>query len=68
MEVTPRKAVLLSESAEEVRAIDLARAEEALERARRRLAEGGKDVDRARAESGKERAMNRLRLGRRYRT
>lgn len=66
MEVTPQKAILLSESAEEIQAIDPKRAEEALERARQRLATPGKDVDRGRAEDAKERAENRLRLAKRH--
>ncbi len=67
MEVTPGKAVLLTESAEEVGAIDIARAEESKKRAQERLAmAAGKDVDKARAKAALERAMNRLKLAQKY--
>ena len=67
MEVTPAKAVLLTESAEEVASIDLARAEESKKRAQERLAlAAGKDVDKSRAKEALERAENRLRLARKY--
>jgi F-type H+-transporting ATPase subunit epsilon len=67
MEVTPAKAILLTESAEEVSAIDIARAEESRKRAQERLAPGaGKGVDRERAQSALERAQNRLRLAQKY--
>ena len=67
MEVTPGKAVLLTESAEEVSAIDIARAEESKKRAQERLAvAAGKDVDKSRAKAALERAMNRLKLAQKY--
>ena len=67
MEVTPGKAVLLTESAEDVTQIDLARAEESKKRAQERLAAAaGKDVDKARAKSALERAQNRLKLAQKY--
>ena len=67
MEVTPQKAVLLTESAEDVAAIDLERAEDSKKRALERLAPGsGKDVDRARARAALERAQNRLRLAQKF--
>jgi F-type H+-transporting ATPase subunit epsilon len=67
MEVTPEKAVLLTESAEEVAAIDVARAEESRKRAQERLAiAAGKEVDKARAKAALERAQNRLRLAQKY--
>ena len=67
MEVTPGKAVLLTESAEEVTAIDVARAEESKKRAQERLAiAAGKDVDKSRAKAALERAMNRLKLAQKY--
>ncbi len=65
MEVTPARTVILSETAEDAAAIDVKRAEEALERAGQRLV-GGKDVDRERAAAAKERAANRLRVGKKY--
>ena len=67
MEVTPSKAVLLTESAEEVAAIDVTRAEESKKRAQERLAiAAGKDVDKSRAKAALERAQNRLRLAQKY--
>lgn len=62
MEVTPRKAVLLTESAEELGAIDVARAQESKQRAEERLKAGGRDVDRERASAALKRAENRLKL------
>ena len=67
MEVTPGKAVLLTESAEEVSQIDLARAEESKKRAQERLAPAaGKDVDKGRAKAALERAVNRLKIAQKY--
>ena len=66
MEVTPAKAVLLTESAEEAGGIDLQRAEEAKKRAQERLASADKDVDKDRAKAALERAQNRLRVAEKY--
>ena len=66
MEVTPAKAVLLTESAEEVSTIDLKRAQEAKQRAQERLASADKDVDKERARAALERAQNRLRVAEKY--
>jgi F-type H+-transporting ATPase subunit epsilon len=67
MEVTPGKAVLLTESAEEVSQIDLARAEESKKRAQERLSPGaGKEVDKARAKAALERAINRLKIAQKH--
>ncbi|HUR37954.1 MAG TPA: F0F1 ATP synthase subunit epsilon [Planctomycetota bacterium] len=66
MEVTPGKAVLLTESAEEAGSIDLPRAEEAKKRAQERLAAPAKDVDKERAAAALERAQNRLRVAQKY--
>ena len=67
MEVTPGKAVLLTESAEDVSAIDIARAEESKKRAQERLAaEAGKNVDKARAKAALDRAQNRLKVAQKY--
>ena len=67
MEVTPGKAVLLTESAEEVTQIDLARAQESKKRAEERLAlAAGKEVDKGRAKAALERAMNRLKIAQKY--
>ncbi len=62
MEVTPRKATLLTESAEEAGAIDADRAGRARDRARERLASHDKAVDKERAQAALERAENRLRM------
>lgn len=67
MEVTPGKAVLLTESAEEASQIDLSRAEESKKRAQERLAPAaGKDVDKCRAKAALERAVNRLKIAQKY--
>jgi len=67
MEVTPGKAVLLTESAEEAGQIDLARAEESKKRAQERLApSAGKEVDKSRAKAALERAINRLKIAQKY--
>ncbi|HZE97987.1 MAG TPA: F0F1 ATP synthase subunit epsilon [Planctomycetota bacterium] len=62
MEVTPAKAVLLTESAEEVSEIDIQRAQESKKRAQDRLAATAKDVDKERAKASLERAENRLKI------
>ena len=67
MEVTPGKAVLLTESAEEVSQIDIARAEESKKRAQERLAPAaGKEIDKSRAKAALERAVNRLKIAQKY--
>ncbi|HLY10260.1 MAG TPA: F0F1 ATP synthase subunit epsilon [Planctomycetota bacterium] len=66
MEVTPGKAVLLTESAEEASSIDVKRAEEGKKRAEDRLAATTKDVDKGRAKAALERALNRLRIAQKY--
>jgi F-type H+-transporting ATPase subunit epsilon len=66
MEVTPAKAVLLTESAEEVASIDVKRAEEARKRAQERLTATAKDVDKARAAAALERAQNRLKVAQKF--
>src|SRR5262245_32855753 len=67
MEVTPGKAVLLTESAEEAAQIDIGRAEESKKRAQERLAPAaGKEVDKSRAKAALERALNRLKIAQKY--
>ncbi len=67
VEVTPSKASVLSESAEPVSDIDVARAEKAKVRALERLRHGdAKGLDRDRAQAALERAENRLRVARRF--
>lgn len=62
LEVTPAKAVLLTESVEPVAALDVARAEKSRDRARQRMASTDKAVDKERARASLDRAQNRLRL------
>ncbi|HEV3029210.1 MAG TPA: F0F1 ATP synthase subunit epsilon [Planctomycetota bacterium] len=66
MEVTPGRAVLLTENAEEASAIDVQRAEESKKRAQERLAATAKGVDKGRAKDALERAQNRLRIAEKY--
>ena len=61
MEVAGGKAALLTDSAEPVSEIDIPRAQEAVQRAKERLATSGKGVDRDRAQAALDRAQNRLR-------
>lgn len=61
MEIAGGKASLLTDSAEPVAEIDLPRAQEAVQRAKERLATAGKGVDRDRARASLDRAQNRLR-------
>jgi F-type H+-transporting ATPase subunit epsilon len=68
MEVTPGKAVLLTESAEEAAQIDLPRAQESKKRAEERLAVAApREVDKSRAKAALERAVNRLKIAQKYR-
>ena len=69
MEVTPQKAVLLTESAEEVAKIDVPRAEEAKKRAQERLVAAATDkkIDRERAKAALERAENRIKVAQKQR-
>jgi len=68
MEVTQKKATVLSESAEPPAAIDTKRAAEARRRAKERLSKPAKDVDRDRAQAALERAENRIRVAQKKRT
>lgn len=61
MEVDRNRVVVLADSAERADEIDIARAEEAIRRARAYLAERGPTVDAARAEAGLSRAIARMR-------
>lgn len=65
-EVSHNHATLLAEAIEEPRAIDIARAQEALQRARQRLAENPAGSDRARAERALMRARNRLEITKKH--
>ncbi len=68
MEVAGGRASLLTESAEPVAEIDLARAQEGVQRAKDRLASVDKLVDRERAQNALDRAQNRLRLASKRKT
>jgi len=61
-EVQNNKVLILADSIEEIQAIDLGRAQSALERAKNRLANDKKNIDVERAEAALARAMNRIRL------
>lgn len=60
MEVRKDKVVILAESAEMAKDIDVARAEAAKQRAQQRLAARQDEIDFRRAERALQRAMNRL--------
>lgn len=62
VEVLPHAVTILAETADEAGEIDLARAEAAKERAKRRLRERTPDVDLDRARRALSRATNRIRL------
>lgn len=62
IEVLDNAVSLLAETCEAAEDIDKIRAEEALERARKRLASSGPDVDIIRAQSAMQRALNRLKI------
>lgn len=67
MEVTPAKTVILADAVEEVKQIDVKRAQESLERARGLLAKAAHDrtVDVDRAKKAADRALARLRAAER---
>jgi len=67
MEVTPKRTVILSETAEAPEAIDASRASEARKRAKERLATFNKEVDRERAEAAVARADNRIKVAQKKR-
>jgi F-type H+-transporting ATPase subunit epsilon len=66
-EVLPDRVTVLAETAERAEEIDLSRAERALERAQRRIAQPTPEVDWARAEFALRRALIRIQLARKYR-
>jgi F-type H+-transporting ATPase subunit epsilon len=66
-EVLPDRVTVLAETAERAEEIDLSRAERALERAQRRIAQPTPEVDWARAEFALRRALIRVQLARKYR-
>lgn len=65
LEVRPDRVVILTDAAERAEEIDVARAEEAKQRAQKRLAEKplpGVEIDEARAEAALRRALARLKV------
>ncbi len=62
VEVHDNKLTLLAEAAEAVEEIDVERAREARERARKRLDSDDKDINKKRARKALERAENRIKL------
>lgn len=64
LEILPKKATLLVESAEDAQQIDVARAEKSRDRARARLADSSKETDKDRARAALARAEARLRAAR----
>lgn len=63
-EVLPNKVTILAESAERRKNIDLDRAEEAKQRAEKRLSDRSETVDVARAEAALKRAIHRISIKR----
>jgi len=68
VEVLPDRVIVLAQTAEMADEIDVARAEAAVERARRRLAEPSADTDIARARAALEKALARLQAAGRHPT
>jgi F-type H+-transporting ATPase subunit epsilon len=66
-EVLPDRVTVLAETAERAEEIDLSRAERALERAQKRIAQPVPEVDWARAEFALRRALIRIQVARKYR-
>jgi F-type H+-transporting ATPase subunit epsilon len=66
-EVLPDRVTVLAETAERAEEIDLKRAEAALERAQKRIAQPSPDVDWARAAVALQRALIRIQVARKYR-
>ena len=67
LEVRPDRIIILADAAERDIEIDLARAEEARQRARERLAHRTPDLDVARAEAALQRSVTRLKVAERRR-
>lgn len=65
IEVTPNKVIVLADTAERAEEIDVARAEEARQRASVELAKNPQGIDLAQAEAAMRRAAVRLRIGQR---
>lgn len=63
MEVRKDKVVILAEAAERGKDIDLVRAQQAKERAERRLADKSSEIDHKRAELALQRALSRISVG-----
>ena len=65
VEVSDNQVTILADAAEKQDEINVARAEQALKRAEKRLAEGRSDIDVNRAREAFERAKNRLEIAKR---
>lgn len=63
LEVRPDRVIVLADAAERAEEIDLARAEEAKQRAQEKISHRVPEVDLARAEASLRRAMTRLKVG-----
>lgn len=66
VEVLPERVIVLAQTAEMAEEIDVARAEAAVERARRRLAEPSPDTDIDRARAALDKALARQQAARRH--
>ncbi len=67
LEVRPDRIIILADAAERAEEIDIARAEEAMRRARERLKEHPAELDVSRAEASLRRALTRLQVVQRRR-
>ena len=66
IEVLENKILILAESLERPKEIDINRAEKAKDRAKDRLASKGKEIDQSRAEAALQRAINRIKVSKNY--
>ncbi|MBZ0181804.1 MAG: F0F1 ATP synthase subunit epsilon [Melioribacteraceae bacterium] len=66
IEVLENKILILAESLERPKEIDINRAEKAKDRAKERLASKGKEIDQSRAEAALQRAINRIKVSKNY--
>lgn len=66
IEVLENKILILAESLERPKEIDIDRAEKAKDRAKERLASKGKEIDQSRAEAALQRAINRIKVSKNY--
>lgn len=66
IEVLENKILILAESLERPKEIDINRAEKAKDRAKERLASKSKEIDQSRAEAALQRAINRIKVSKNY--